>query len=63
MLVADAANNNTESSAKQVWIFDTHHEAAWIVTEIAFPVLQLSVAHEDVVVIVGLEEGRAGVRG
>ena len=46
MLVAEAANNNTESSAKQVWIFDTHHEAVWIVTEIVFPVLQLSVAHD-----------------
>ena len=57
--VADAVDGDAEAALKQVGIFAAHHEAAGVVAQVALPVLQLPVAHEDVVVVVGFEEGWA----
>ena len=47
---------------EQVGVFAAHHVAERVVAQVAFPVLELAVAHEDMVVVAGLEEGRAGCR-
>ena len=57
--VARAANGDAQRALKQIGIFAPHHVAQRIIAEIALPIVQLSVAHEDVVVVVGLEERTA----
>ena len=57
--IADALDDDAKRALEQARILAAHQEAAGIVAEVALPVLQLPVAHEDVVVVVGLEERRA----
>ena len=58
--VSHSADSDAESVSEEVGVLAVHHEAARIVAEVVFPVFQLSVAHEDMVVVVGFKEGRTG---
>ena len=57
--IAHAINDNAERALKQVGIFTAHHEATGVVAKVVLPILQLSVAHKDMVVVVGFKEGGA----
>jgi len=59
--IARATNSDTQGALKQIGIFTPHHVAERIIAEVAFPIIQLAVAHEDVVVIIGFEERRPGL--
>lgn len=61
--VAHAADGDAQGTLEKVGIFASHHEAKRVVAEVTLPVLELTVAHEDVIVVVRLEEGRAGRGG
>ncbi len=50
--VAHAADGEAQGALEQVGVFAPHHVAERVVAEVALPVLQLAVAHEDVVVVV-----------
>lgn len=56
--VARATNGDAQRPLKQIGIFVPHHVAQRIIAQIALPVVQLSVTHEDVVVVIGFKERR-----
>ena len=61
--VAHATDGDGEGVLEEVGVLTAHHKTAGIVAEVTLPVLQLAVAHEDVVVIIGFKEGRARLCG
>ena len=61
--VACAANGDAQGTPEKIGVFAPHHVAERIVTEIALPVIQLAIAHEDVVVVIRFEEGTALLSG
>lgn len=58
--VPRSSYRDAQCTLEQMGVFAPHHVAEWIIAEIALPILQLAVAHENMVVVIGLEEGRAG---
>ena len=56
--IAHSVYGDAQGSLEKVGIFAPHHVAIRIVAKVALPIGQLSFAHQDMVVVVGLEEGR-----
>ena len=50
------ANGDTQCALEQVRKLPSHHVAERIVAEVSFPIVQLPVAHKDVVVVVGFKK-------
>ena len=61
--VANAVYGDAKRPLEQIRKLATHHIAARVVLKVALPVLQLSWAHKDMVVVVRLEERGFGFCG
>ena len=54
--VSYAADSDTQGTLEQIGIFALHHVTAWVITKVPLPILHLTVAHKDMVIIIRFEE-------